>query len=58
MNVVAFVIAMGIFVFGLWLMSIAPELVGFEAAAFFGGILCAAVAVAIPMNILGRADGV
>jgi uncharacterized membrane protein YiaA len=57
-NVVAFVIAMGIFVFGLWLMSIAPELVGFQAVAFFVGILCAAVAVAIPMNILGRADGV
>ena len=58
MNVVAFVIAMGIFVFGLWLMSIAPEVVGFQAVAFFVGILCAAVAVAIPINLLGRADGV
>lgn len=58
MNVVAFVIAMGIFVFGLWLMSIAPELAGFEAVTFFVGILSASVAVAIPMNILGRADGV
>jgi uncharacterized membrane protein YiaA len=57
-NVVAFVIAMGIFVFGLWLMSIAPEVVGFQAVAFFVGILCAAVAVAIPINLLGRADGV
>ena len=58
MNVVAFVIAMGIFLLGLWLMSIAAELPGFEAVTFFGGILCAAVAVAIPMNVLGRADGV
>jgi uncharacterized membrane protein YiaA len=57
-NVVAFVIAMGIFVFGLWLMSIAPEVVGFQAVAFFVGILCATVAVAIPINLLGRADGV
>lgn len=58
MNVVAFLIAMGIFVFGLWLMSIAPELAGFQAITFFGGILCAAIAVAIPVNVLGRGDGV
>jgi hypothetical protein len=57
-NVVAFLIAMGIFVFGLWLMSIAPELAGIQAVVFFGGIVCAAIAVAIPMNILGRGDGV
>lgn len=58
MNVVAFLIAMGIFVVGLWVMSIAPELPGFEALTFFGGILCASVAVAIPVNLLGRGDGV
>lgn len=58
MNVVAFLIAMGIFVFGLWLMSIAPEMLGFQAAFFFGGIVCASLAVAIPVNILGRGDGV
>jgi hypothetical protein len=57
-NVVVFLIAMGIFVFGLWLMSIAPELAGLQAIIFFGGILCAAIAVAIPVNILGRGDGV
>lgn len=58
MNVVAFVIAMGIFTFGLWLMSFASEVAGFEALLFFAGILCAAIAVAIPMNVLGRSDGV
>jgi len=57
-NVVAFLIAMGFFVFGMWVLSIAPELAGFEAATFFGGILCVALAVAIPVNILGRGDGV
>jgi hypothetical protein len=57
-NVVAFLIAMGLFVFGMWLMSIAVDLPGLEAVMFFGGILCVAVAVAIPVNILGRADGV
>jgi hypothetical protein len=57
-NVVAFLIAMGLFVFGMWLMSIAVGLVGFEALLFFGGILCVSLAVAIPVNLLGRADGV
>lgn len=58
MNVVAFVIAMVIFSFGLWLMSFAFEVPGFEAILFFVGILCAAIAVAIPANLLGRSDGV
>lgn len=58
MNVVAFLIAMGFFVFGMWVLSIAPGLAGLEAATFFGGILCVALAVAIPVNILGRGDGV
>ncbi|MGX5697191.1 hypothetical protein ACWKWP_13410 [Agromyces soli] len=58
MNVVAFVIAMGLFVFGMWLMGTAPGLAGFEAITFFAGILCIALAMAIPMNILGRRDGV
>ena len=57
MNVVAFLICMGIFVFGLWLMSFAPEVAGFEAVTFLGGILCASLALAIPMNVLGRSDG-
>jgi hypothetical protein len=57
-NVVAFLIAMGLFVFGMWLMSIAIGLVGLEAVMFFGGILCVSLAVAIPVNLLGRADGV
>jgi hypothetical protein len=57
-NVVAFLIAMGFFVFGMWILSIAPELPGFEAVTFFGGILCVALAVAIPVNVLGRGDGV
>ena len=58
MNVVAFLIAMGLFVLGMWVFSIAPELAGFEAATFFGGILCVSLAVAIPVNLLGHGDGV
>ncbi len=56
MNVVATVIAMGFFVFGMWLMGTAPELASFQAAVFFGGILCVALAVAIPTSLLGRSD--
>jgi hypothetical protein len=57
-NVVAFLIAMGLFVFGMWVMSIAPEIAGLQAILFFGGILCVALALAIPINLLGRGDGV
>jgi len=57
-NVVAFLIAMGLFVFGLWIMGIAPEIVGLQAPLFFAGILAVALAVAIPTSILGRGDGV
>ena len=49
---------MAFFLFGMLLMGYAPELAGFEAIAFFGGILSVAIAVAIPVNILGRTDGV
>ena len=58
MNVVAFLIAMGLFVLGLWIFSVAPELAGFEAVTFFGGIVCVCLALAIPFNLLGRRDGV
>jgi len=57
-NVVAFLIAMGLFVLGLWIFSVAPELAGFEAVTFFGGIVCVCLALAIPFNLLGRGDGV
>ncbi|GAA1792861.1 hypothetical protein GCM10009748_29790 [Agromyces lapidis] len=56
MNVVATVIAMAFFVFGMWVMSIAPEVAGFEAATFFSGIIAVALALAIPFHVLGRAD--
>ena len=58
MNVVAFIIAMAFFCFGMLLMGYAPGLPGLEAVVFLGGILSVAIAVAIPVNILGRGDGV
>lgn len=56
MNAVPFVIAMALFVFGMWLMGIALELTSFQALVFFGGILCVALALAIPVNLLGQRD--
>jgi hypothetical protein len=35
-----------------------PEVVGFEAVLFMAAILLASLAVAIPVNLLGRSDGV
>jgi hypothetical protein len=51
-----YLIAMALFLFGLWLMSVADVVTGFEAAVFFGGILCASAALAIPINVLGRRE--
>ncbi|MFK4730630.1 hypothetical protein ROT00_13150 [Agromyces mediolanus] len=57
MNVVAFLIAMGLFLFGMWLMGTAPHLAGVEAIVFFAGIVSIALAMAIPMNLLSRRGG-
>ncbi|UOE45824.1 hypothetical protein [Agromyces larvae] len=57
MNGVLFLIAMAIFVFGLWLFGIAETVPGFQAPVFFAGILCVAIALAIPTTVLGRGGG-
>lgn len=56
MNAVPFVIAMALFVFAMWLMSVAPEFAGFEAISFFAGIVCVTIALAIPVNLLGHRE--
>lgn len=56
MSLFPFLIAMALFLFGLWLMSVADVVIGFEALVFFGGILSAALALAIPINLLGRRE--
>ena len=56
MSLFPFLIAMALFLFGLWLMSIADAVIGFESLVFFGGILAAALALAIPINLLGRRE--
>ncbi|WP_127794042.1 hypothetical protein [Agromyces sp. LHK192] len=54
MNTILFLITMAIFVFGMWLMGNASHIAGFEAIIFIAGILCIAIAMAIPINVLGR----
>ncbi|GAA1947136.1 hypothetical protein [Agromyces allii] len=56
MSAVLFIIAMAVFVFGMWLMGNATHIVGFEAIVFFAGIVCIAISMAIPMSFLGRSD--
>jgi hypothetical protein len=52
MNVVAFIVALAIFVLGLWLFGLAFAVTAFQLEIFFGGILCVALAVAIPVHII------
>ncbi|MEO6309343.1 MAG: hypothetical protein ABIO33_01495 [Leifsonia sp.] len=52
MNIVIFVISLAIFVVGLWLFGLAFAVTAGMLPIFFGGILCVALAVAIPTNIL------
>ncbi|MCW4384769.1 hypothetical protein OH146_03165 [Salinibacterium sp. SYSU T00001] len=56
MNIVAFVLSFLIFAGGLVLMGYAPEIEGLELASFAAGILAVAVAIAIPVHVLKRAD--
>ena len=56
MSLFPFLIAMALFLFGLWLMGVADAVVGFETLVFFGGILSASAAIAIPVNVLGRRE--
>ncbi|GAA4051633.1 MULTISPECIES: hypothetical protein [Agromyces] len=56
MSAFPYIISMAIFVFGMWLMSIADQVAGFEALVFFGGILCVAAAMAVPIQLLGHRE--
>jgi hypothetical protein len=55
-SVFPFLIAMALFVFGMWLFSVADVVVGFEAIVFFSGIVCVSLSLAIPFDLLGRRD--
>ena len=57
MKIIAFVIALGLFVFGIVLMgyAFAPDVP--HGILFFSGILSVAVSLAVPFHVLKRVDG-
>jgi hypothetical protein len=52
MNIVAFVVAFAIFVFGFWLFGLAFSVTSLMAPIFIGGILCVSFGMAVPFHLL------
>lgn len=52
MHIVMFIVAFAIMLFGFWLFGAAFTITEFQAPVFFGGILCVAVAIAIPTQVM------
>ena len=51
MHVVAFIVAMAVFVFGLWLFGFAFAVTAFQLPIFFAGSLAVALALWIPTRL-------
>jgi hypothetical protein len=56
MNVVAFIIALALFVVGIFLMGVAVTLTAFQGLVFFVAILIVCLGIAVPIHILKRID--
>lgn len=56
MNVIAFVVSLGLFVGGLFLMGYSFYAEGIQGAVFFAGILVTCAGIALPIHILKRID--
>ncbi len=56
-KIVAFVISMALFVGGFLLMGYSFEPGSGEGVTFFGGLLCIALSLAVPVHVLKRIDG-
>jgi len=56
MNVIALIVSFVLFLGGLLLMGIAPELAGGQAFVFFGGIIAVALSFGLPIHVLGKTD--
>ena len=57
MKVLVFIVALAIFLAGLYLFALAFQVVGFEIVLFIAGIVATAIAIAIPVHLLKRLDG-
>ena len=52
MNVVAFIIALAIFILGLWLFGVAFTVTALQGLIFIAGIIAISLALAIPFHFL------
>jgi hypothetical protein len=57
MNVIAFVVSLGLFVGGILLMGYSFYIEGAELPAFLAAILITSAGVALPIHVLKRIDG-
>ena len=57
MNILAFLVALVLFVGGLFLMGYSFDATGYEAAMFLAGVLAVGAALALPVHVLKRIDG-
>ena len=57
MKIIAFVIALALFILGIVLMGYAFEPDASHGILFFSGIVSVAVSLAIPFHLLKRIDG-
>lgn len=56
MNVIALIVSFVLFLGGMFLMGLAPELESFQALVFFGGIVSIALSFGLPMSVLRKFD--
>ena len=57
MNVIAFIIAIALFLGGLLLMGYSFSAIGYQGPMFVAGIFAVAASIAIPVHVLKRIDG-
>jgi hypothetical protein len=57
MHVIAFLVALGLFLGGFALMGYSFYVEGFQGLVFFSGILAVGAAIALPVHVLKRIDG-
>jgi len=57
MNVIAFIVAIGLFLGGLALMGYSFYVEGFQGPVFVAGILAVGASIALPVHVLKRIDG-
>jgi hypothetical protein len=56
MNVVALIVSFVLFLGGMFLMGLAPEVDGAQGWVFFGGIVAIALSFGLPMHWLQKFD--